>query len=1258
MNKRIINMAVSLALSIALIASTLVFTINADTSNTDEWNFSFDTSADIASSVGYGGVIKPDVAKDGELSVLKTDTKNGGSSRAAFPLTLESGKTYEYKIRYRVDTTATKGTFMYLYGATTESSCGYNKDNVLVKVIAGGSVSNTEYSEFVGEFTPTAENVAEPHNYLGLFLQSENTQTFFIDFVNIKIKKAPEEVESKNTLNFDSDSDILSSVGYGGVKKPAAEKDGETTVLTVGSKSGGQARVTFPTKLEPNKTYEYKIKYRVDTAATKGSFMYLYGATTESSCGYDKNNVLAKVVAGGSVSNTEYSEFVGEFTTTAENVAEPHNYLGLFLQSESTQTFFIDSISVNVKIAPVDNITLEFDKNTDVSVSYGYGSVGKPSVSKDGEKTVLKMDSKLNGQARVTLPIMLEAEKTYEYEIKYRVDSKATKGTFMYLFGATAESSCGYDKNNVLAKVVAGGSVSNTEYSEFIGEFKTTLQNAAEPHNYLGIFLQSENTQTFFIDSITIKVKADEPDDEPIQYISEGTLEFDAKQDICASYGSNISKPSIAADGTKTVLSISSKENAQARASTRFRLKPGKTYEYKLTYRVTGPAQYGTFLYLYGATGEGDCGYNKENVLDKVIAGGTVNNTEYAELTGEFKTTDSNVAEPHNLLGIFLQSINTQTFYIDSLTISEVNKEPVEFIPEGTLEFESNKDICGSIGYQIARPYIGGDADKMVLIMGSKINTSQAVSLPIKLENGKTYEYRIKYRVNTTGTKGTFMYLFGATEDKTCGYQKVNVLSKALAGGSVSNTEYSELKGKFTTGSNVDEPHNLLGIFLQSENEQTFYIDSVSIKIVPTVIRREAIGEGTLEFDEANELDAAESGPGTSNAELTRDGGDGVLYIPSNSSGISVRLPIKLTAGRTYHASIKYRVCGVQDLDGMNGWTYLSLVSGNSSEENFFNCDSKYTLTKIFNWSELSKSNKYEEIVVSFKTTTDNVDDIYNYLCLRFKGVAALYISSITIDSEKTETFGPLVNYGKLDFNTYNQLDMVSSNGAAIIQDGNRKVLALYAMKDVNIRLPIKVQNGKQISFTMKAKVVSNGNSDWFRGNTYWAFMLGDGKTKNINSFINIKSNDSIIKILYNFKKLTPTEDYEEIRGRVGVIKNAKDGMDYLCIRYKGDATIYIDEIEFRDGSNDIYGDPIDDTTWKLPDEPDSEFTLWKNWLTNLKHETLSADGNTAGNAKDTRGNDTEKRNMLPWFICIGAVVLLGGISVPIVLVTKKKKKG
>ena len=100
--------------------------------------------------------------------------------------------------------------------------------------------------------------------------------------------------------------------------------------------------------------------------------------------------------------------------------------------------------------------------------------------------------------------------------------------------------------------------------------------------------------------------------------------------------------------------------------------------------------------------------------------------------------------------------------------------------------------------------------------------------------------------------------------------------------------------------------------------------------------------------------------------------------------------------------------------------------------------------------------------------------------------------------------------------------------------------------------------------------------------------------------------------------------------------------MDYLCIRYKGDATIYIDEIEFRDYSNDIYGNDIHDSSWELPEEDDSIFTIWKNWLTGDKRE------NGKINASTVEGNGFNYKDIIVWIIC--GTVVFSGIAVLIIV--------
>ena len=1259
-------------LMVISVAFTSSIKLVASAETVNEGTIEFSTENDVAKMWSYNTETPPELTTDGDTTVLKTSIKQWGQARVSLPIKLQSGKTYTYSIKYRFSDSSIGGQYIRLFVGSTGQYVGdpSKAANKLDDTLYNSS-GPTTYTQYDGEFDVTAEQLSEEQNLLSLYMKNdaESNQTFYIDKIEVRIKGTSSDddiniVDEKN-FEFEEISEISSSVGYGGIAKPDIAADGDKSVLSLSSKYGAQARVSLPFELEANKTYTYKIKYRVDTAATKGTFLYLFGATNGSSCGYDATNILIKVLAGGSVSNTEYSEFTGDFTTTETNVAEPHNLLGIFLQSENTQTFYIDSINIKLKdsgLIPDDDIenedeliegAINFNVATDIKSSVGYGGVASPSIQKDGNKSVLSMSSKYGGQTRITLPIELEANKVYTYSIKYRVDSAAEKGTFLYLYGATDESSCGYNKDNIITKVLAGSSVSNIEYSEFTGEFTTTETNVAEPHNLLGIFLQSENTQTFYIDAFILEVEGDAEEIPETVFIEEGTVEFNTNADVVSSFCYGGTKPKADNDGEKTVLSFVSETDKQKRVTIPVKLKPGMLYSYSIKYRVDKPSNSGMWLYMYSGNAEESCGYTTDYILNKQLENSSLSNTTYSEFTGEFITSETTVTDTNNLLGFLFKGNTGYNLYIDSITVkieckaSDIPKPTI--IEEGTVEFDSRADVMSSFCAGGTKPLVGKDGNKGTLVFVSETDKQKRVTIPVKLKPGMLYSYSIKYRVDKPSNSGMWLYLYSGNDENACGYTTDYILNKQLENSSLSNTTYSEFTGEFITSeTTVTDTNNLLGFLFKGNTGYNLYIDSITVKIeckASDIPKPTIIEEGTVEFDSRADVMSSFCAGGTKPL-VGKDGNKGTLvFVSETDKQKRVTIPVKLKPGRTYTYTIKYRV---NKPTTSNIGTWLYLYSGNDESACGYTTD--YILYKQMENSSVSNI-EYGEFRGSFKTTDETVTETNNLLGFLFKSSTEqiFYIDSIEIEWEKTETFGPIINFGKLDFNTYNQLELVQGKGATIIKDGDRKVLAIEANGGVSIRLPVKVENGKKIAYTMKARVVSNIDSEWFHGKSYWAFMLGDGKTDNANKFLDINNNDAKLNIIYNFAKVELTDGYEEFRGRIGYIKTAADGMDYLCIRYKGDATIYIDEIEFRDYSNDIYGNDIHDSSWELPEEDDSIFTAWKNWATGAKRETNKI------NSSSVEGNSFNYKAIIVWII--GGTVVFSGIAVLIIVLIKYKRK-
>jgi len=927
---------------------------------------------------------------------------------------------------------------------------------------------------------------------------------------------------------------------------------------------------------------------------------------------------------------------------------------------------FTFPIKIVANAETVNEGTIEFSSENDVAKMWSYNAESKPELTTDDDVTVLKTTIKKWGQARISLPIQLQAGKTYSYSIKYRFSDSSIGGQYIRLFVGGTGQYVGdpNDAENKLDDALTNGSGATT-YIQYDGEFSVKAEQLTEEQNLLSLYLKNdaESNQTYYIDSITVTLIGDTGVVPETVIMEEGTVEFDTKSDILNAFCYGGKKATTTKDGDKGVLSIISEGDPEKRVILPIKLQPKKEYSFSIKYRVDKApvADKTTKLFLYSCKNDNYCGYGSNKPLEKPIEWGSVNNTEYGELKGTFETVEGIVNDEYTYLGIVLTSYTEQTFYIDSVTVKILgNAEEVPetvFIDEGTVDFNTKADIVNAFCSGGTKAKTTKDGDKGVLSIISEGDPEKRVTLPIRLQPKKEYSFTIKYRVDKAPVKDktTKLYLYSCRDNSYSQYN-TEPLVKILPWTSVDNTEYAEFTGTFETVNGiVDDDFEYLGIVLTSYTEQTFYIDSVTVKIIgdaEDVPETVIIEKGRVDFTTRADIISSFCSGGT---EPKIDKKTGELYFKGETDKQKrVVIPVLLKPGRTYSYRIKYRVTAPADGSSFNLFSASTQVHGGYKTE--------FRLQRhVENTAFLNAGYGEGELVGNFKTDETNVTDVNYMLGFVFKTTTGqdFYIDYIEIDYEKTEKYPVINNFGTLDFNSYNQVELVNAiggAGAGIIKDGDKKVLAIVANGGTTIRLPVKVENGKKIAYTIKMKVVSNNESTWFRGGNFLRFFMSDGKINDISKLtFSEKTNEHLLNHVYNYTKLAVTDDYEIVRGRVGIPKHASDDMNYLTLRFKGDATIYIDEITFRDYSNESYGNAIHSPTWELPNEPNADFTLWRSWLTTSKREKVASDSNnTDGQNIEKESNDDFKYSII---LVIGVVIVATGVTILIVFIIKRRSK-
>lgn len=1252
---------ISIVLSLILLLSSLfgiiVTTASAQVQYITEGTVEFENNTDIVKAYSAKNKIKPTV-ENGRLSIASEVVNNAPvEKRVTLPIKLEPNTEYIYSVKYCVDKEIEKNpgkaTLLQLFGCKEDSNCSKGSA-ALATLLNWQQVMNTDYAEFTGSFK--TGDLGE-YNILGINMQSANDQIFYIDSITVK------KFVSEGTFNFENSADIAGSYSAQNKTKPSV-KNGELIILSEVNPYPVEKRVTLPVKLESNTEYTYSVRYRVDKEIEKdpgkATLLQLFACKNDTSCSKD-SAALVTLLNWQQAMNTDYKEFNGTFKTG--DLGE-YNIFGIVMNSSNDQLFCFDTVQIKKNAERGEPVFVsegkfEFDSISDIAASYSAQGKTKPTV-KNGELTMLSEVNPYPVEKRVTLPIILESNTEYSYSIKYRVDKEIEKdpgkATLLQLFACKNDTDC-TKSSSAIVTLLNWQQAMNTDYKEFNGNFTT---GDLGEYNIFGIIMNSANDQMFYFD--TVEVKKIGKHIEPV-IVGEGKFEFDSNADILNSFSAqNLTVPAVK-DGELTMLSQVNPWPVEKRVSLPVKLESSTEYEYSVRFRVDKEIEKdpgkATLLQLFACKNDKSCSKSAEAIAT-LLNWEQAMNTDYKEFKGTFITGDLG---DYNIFSMVMSSANDQMFLFDCVEIKKMGKyiKPV-IVSEGKFEFENNSDLLNSFSAQgLVKPSVK-NGELTILSQVNPYPVEKRVSLPVKLESNTDYSYTIKYRVDKEiekdPGKATLLQLYGCKNDSECSKGKSAIVT-LLNWQQVFNTEYKEFKGFFTTGNLED--YNILSLVMSSANDQLFYFDSIEIKVAG-VKDFKAIDKGKIDFNSSNDI-VVSYGSGGAAPEVVGNTGE-IRLTGEKGKRKCVTLPIELKQGRTYSYRIKYRV----NFKTANGTTF-NVFSASTS----YHCgyDSKFRLVRHAENTALRNATAgSDEFVGNFKTDSSNITDKNKMFGIMYQSLDGqdLYIESVEIDWETTEKVPLINNFGKLNFNNYNQIDLaytLGGSGAAIVKDGNRKVLALAGR--ATVRLPVKVDKNKKIAYIMKAKIIDNKDSKWFYRGTYFCFYLGDGSTTDPNKIVDLKNNDAKLNIMYNFSKLEPTENYEEIRGRVGITKNAGDGMNYLCLQYQGDSAIYIDEIELRDFSNDIFGDPIDDTTWELPKEDASGFTLWKSWLSDAKRVLPGDATDKSGAVTDADG---KKENSFakeiisgvksnPWLavgIAAVIVVVIGGTVIIIVLKKRKTK--
>ena len=434
---------------------------------------------------------KPAVTSDNDgKTVLGLNAVNEHNieKRVILPFKLEANKTYAYTINCKTADWG-KVDFQLYSGANNYNCDGFNNTLKVLYSKTGDKMQNSaSYTNIIGEFKTTQSTVNDNNSYLGIrFITAHDKMDLYIASVTL-IK-----IDNEGEINFNDSTDMVRGWSAG-TDKPAIVEDAENKALKIAAQSNKENRIGLPIMFKPDTTYKIKMKYKVDTSNGGVTYFYLYSGNPTNSiyCNYEDNNKRRMIMEsfGSSISNTEYVTKEYDLKTTSDYVHDEYNKLCIFLQANSSQTFYIDFICVT-EIRKEGKI--EFDFKDQILGSYSYNGGTPAEVSNDNGNSVLKFSYENSYMKDVKLPFALESGRNYTYSVRYRVDKEANSGAdYFKLLNGIEE----------VSTILNGARADNTEYSVYTGKFK-----AADNGNPTIRWTAKGSGQTLYIDSVSIEIQ-------------------------------------------------------------------------------------------------------------------------------------------------------------------------------------------------------------------------------------------------------------------------------------------------------------------------------------------------------------------------------------------------------------------------------------------------------------------------------------------------------------------------------------------------------------------------------------------------------------------------------------------------------------------------------------------------------------------------------------------------------------------------------
>ncbi len=444
--KKSFKKLLSLALAVLMIVScifTTALTASADSYLAEPY-YAFDFEDGKTSFTGtYYSATREVITQEDGNNVLSITA--GGNAYTTFPAKFVVGKEYTVSFKYKLEACDFGTNAEPKFAVGLKASKRNGSTNTQIKAMSWISVTepDTTFRTYSHTFTFTAEMLNSENEYLLIaFEKSSNTGTFQYLVDNIVVKETGGTV----AFNTNGGSTVASVKGYPGqildIEAPTKdecvftgwysdadctqkvdsiivpEKDVTTTlyagwevinhyyfdfedgktaftgtyytaerkvvaengnnVLSVTTQTGSNAYTIFPARFEVGKEYVLSFKYKIATAnlgtSTTPKFVYSVRVSQRKSSAPSSTVISGDSWVSVTAADTAYRTFTKTFTFTEAMQSDVNNYLTLCFGASSgtSYEFYIDDISVRETGG-----TVAFDTNGGTAISSVTGYPGK-----------------------------------------------------------------------------------------------------------------------------------------------------------------------------------------------------------------------------------------------------------------------------------------------------------------------------------------------------------------------------------------------------------------------------------------------------------------------------------------------------------------------------------------------------------------------------------------------------------------------------------------------------------------------------------------------------------------------------------------------------------------------------------------------------------------------------------------------------------------------------------------------------------------